>query len=96
VNQPMRSWRISHVIMPKSSMAGTAAMSATRIPAVPGGLRAGQLGVIVIGRVIMGDIAVTLVDLAQRKMLTLAGTGDDDDWLLTPIFPDITKLKFNP
>lgn len=59
-------------------------MSPASIPAVPGGLRAGQLGVIVIGRVIKGDVAVTVVDLAQRKMLTLAGTGDDDDWRLTP------------
>jgi hypothetical protein len=51
---------------------------------VPGELRAGQLGVIVIGRVIMGDIAVTLVDLAQRKLLTVSETGGDGDWLLSP------------
>jgi hypothetical protein len=42
---------------------------------VPGELRAGQLGVIVIGRVIMGDIAVTLADLAQRKLLIVSETG---------------------
>jgi hypothetical protein len=59
-------------------------MSAAEIPAVPGGLRAGQLGVIVIGRVIMGDVAVTLADLAQRKLLTVSEAGDDGDWLLSP------------
>jgi hypothetical protein len=59
-------------------------MSEASVPAVPGGLRAGQLGVIVIGRVIMGDIAVTLVDLARRELLTVSGTGDDGDWLLSP------------
>lgn len=57
-------------------------MSGAFVAAAPGGLRAGQLGVIVIGRVIVGDIAVTLVDLAQRKVLTLSEAGDDGDWLL--------------
>jgi hypothetical protein len=59
-------------------------VSAGAVPAVPGGLRAGQLGVIVIGRVIMGDIAVTLADLAQRELLTIDEAGDDRDWLLGP------------
>jgi hypothetical protein len=59
-------------------------MSAAGVPVAPGGLRAGQLGVIVIGRVIMGDIAVTLADLAQRKLLILSETGGDGDWLLSP------------
>lgn len=57
-------------------------MSAVGIPAIPEGLRAGQLGVVVIGRVIMGDIAVTLVDLAQRKLLTVSKA--DGDWVLSP------------
>jgi len=66
-------------------------MSAAGVPGAPGGLRAGQLGVIVIGRVIMGDIAVTLADLAQRKLLIVSETGGDGDWLLSPsagIAPD--------
>lgn len=58
-------------------------MSARDVPAVPGGLRAGQLGVIAIGRVIIGDIAVTLPDLAQRKLLTVSEAEDDRDWLLS-------------
>jgi hypothetical protein len=59
-------------------------MSTAHVPAAPGGLRPGQLGVIITGRVIMGDIAVTLADLAQRKLLTLSRAGDDGDWLLSP------------
>ncbi len=34
---------------------------------VPDGVRAGQLSVLTLGRVIMGDIAVTMVDLAIRS-----------------------------
>jgi hypothetical protein len=59
-------------------------VSAAGVPAVPGGLRAGQLGVVMIGRVIMGDIAVTFVDLAQRGLLAVSEAGDEDDWLLSP------------
>lgn len=36
----------------------------------PEGLRPGQMSVLVLGRVIMGDVAVTLVDLAQRGLWT--------------------------
>ncbi len=32
----------------------------------------------------MGDIAVTLVDLAQWKLLTVSEAQDDGDWLLSP------------
>jgi hypothetical protein len=59
-------------------------MTAAGVPAAPGGLRAGQLGVIVIGRVIAGDIAVTLADLAQRELLTVTEAGSDGDWLVSP------------
>lgn len=60
-------------------------MSAAQVPAAPEGLRAGQLGVIVIGRVIMGDVAVTLVDLAQRMLLTVSEAREDGEWLLNPL-----------
>jgi hypothetical protein len=53
------------------------------VPAALGGLRAGQTGVVVLGRVIMGDIAVTLVDLVQRELLAVEETADGGDWLLT-------------
>jgi hypothetical protein len=53
------------------------------VPAALEGLRAGQTGVVVLGRVIMGDIAVTLVDLIQRELLTVEETADGGDWLLT-------------
>lgn len=48
----------------------------------PGGLRPGQVGLLVLRRVIMGDIAVTVVDLAQRGFLTAEET--DTDWFLRP------------
>jgi hypothetical protein len=53
-----------------------------RVPQPPDGLRAGQLGVVVLGEVVMGDIAVTLVDLAQRTWLRIEEA--DDDWRLSP------------
>jgi hypothetical protein len=53
------------------------------VPAVIEGLRPGQTGVVVLGRVIMGDIAVTLVDLIQRGFLTVEETTDRSDWRLT-------------
>lgn len=65
-------------------------MSAAGVPGAPGGLRAGQLGVIVIGRVIIGDIAVTLADLAQRRLLTVSQTTRwltiADSWTLRTDF----------
>jgi hypothetical protein len=53
---------------------GTHRMDA--VPAALGGLRAGQTGVVVLGGVIMGDIAVTLVDLVQRELLTVEETAE--------------------
>lgn len=53
------------------------------VPAALEGFRAGQTGVVVLGRVITGDIAVTLVDLIQREFLTVEETADGGDWLLT-------------
>jgi hypothetical protein len=53
------------------------------VPAALEGLRAGQTGVVVLGRVIMGDIAVTLVDLIQRELLIVEEPADGGDWLLT-------------
>lgn len=49
----------------------------------PGGMRPGQVSILLLGRVIIGDIAVTLVDLARRGLLTVE-PADGDDWLLTP------------
>jgi Predicted membrane protein (DUF2207) len=55
------------------------------VPAAIEGLRPGQTGVVVLGRVIMGDIAVTLVDLIQRGFLTVEETTDHGDWRLTSV-----------
>jgi len=50
----------------------------------PAGLRPAQLGIVLIGRVILGHISATLVDLDQRGLLEISeipGDGDQD-WLL--------------
>jgi hypothetical protein len=56
-----------------------------RVPVPPEGLRPGQLGVIAIGRVIIGDVAATLVDLALRGLLRIDEdtAAADGGWLLT-------------
>lgn len=57
----------------------------SRVPVPPDGLRPGQLGVVVVGRVIIGDVAATLVDLAVRGLLRIDEdtTVADGGWLLT-------------
>jgi hypothetical protein len=42
----------------------------------PGGIRPGQLNLLVIRRVVMGDIAVTVVDLAQRGLVSVEESAD--------------------
>ena len=63
------------------------------VPAAIEGLRPGQTGVVVLGRVIMGDIAVTLVDLIQRGFLTVEETTDHGDWRLTLVTGTGTKKQ---
>ena len=55
--------------------------------APPADLRPAQLGIVMLGRVILGHIAATLLDLAQRGFLRIDEIpGDDDhDWLLTDL-----------
>lgn len=48
------------------------------------GLKPGEISLVVLARVVMGDIAVTLVDLAQRDLLRIEEADDGADWLLTP------------
>jgi len=52
------------------------------MPLPPDGLRPGQLGVVLLGRVIVGDIAATLVDLAGREIVQVAEDPDAGTWLL--------------
>jgi hypothetical protein len=54
------------------------------IPASLKGLKPGEISLVILGRVVMGDIAVTLVDLAQRDLLRVEETDDGADWLLSP------------
>jgi Predicted membrane protein (DUF2207) len=51
----------------------------------PDDLRPAQLGLVLLGRVIVGHISATVVDLAQRGLLTIAEvpSADPHDWLLT-------------
>lgn len=54
----------------------------------PDGVRPGHLGLIATGRVILGDIAATAVDLSLRGWLEIECTGSQDDgWVLTPAAP---------
>src|SRR5215471_8061701 len=50
-------------------------------PVPPVDLRPGQLGVVLLGRVIVGDIAATLVDLAGRGLVDVA-EDPERGWLL--------------
>lgn len=56
-------------------------------PTAPGDLRPAQLGVVLLGRVILGHVAATLVDLGQWGFLRIDEVRDDDDhdWLLTDL-----------
>jgi hypothetical protein len=54
--------------------------------APPGGLRPAQLGVVLVGRVLLGHVGATVVDLACRGCLTVAPLDEDgSDWLLTAL-----------
>ena len=52
----------------------------------PADLRPAQVGIVLVGRVVLGHIGATLVDLAQRGFLRIEEIPDDDeDWLLTDL-----------
>lgn len=58
-----------------------AVMDAVELPVPPGGVRPGHLGLIASGRVILGDIAATAVDLSLRGWLEIESSGDRDTGL---------------
>jgi hypothetical protein len=64
-------------------------MQEERAPSLkpPEGLRPAQLGIVLLGRVILGHISATLADLAERGFLRLDEIPGDDgpDWLLTDL-----------
>jgi len=63
----------------------------------PEGLRPAQLGIVLVGRMIVGHVSATLADLAQRGFLGLEEVRDstDEDWLLTDLRKgDGTLLDF--
>jgi len=51
-------------------------------PVPPQGVLPGQLGVILLGRVIMGDIAATVADLAVREAILVDETSAGG-WLVS-------------
>jgi len=61
------------------------ASSEAPVPVAPENLRPGQLGVVMLGRVVIADIAVTLVDLCVRDFIqvkTVPGADAGSDWSL--------------
>ncbi len=63
-------------------------MDAAELPVSPGGVRPGHLGLIATGRVILGDIAATAVDLSLRGWLGIESSGDGDGgWMLSSAEP---------
>ena len=56
------------------------------LPGPPDDIRPGQLGVVLLGRVIIGDIAATLVDLSIRRLLRVQEPdGEPGGWLISPL-----------
>ncbi len=66
--------------LPVRSIAAMTADQQSPIP--PQGVLPGQLGVILLGRVIMGDIAATLADLASREAIIVKETPAGS-WLVS-------------
>jgi hypothetical protein len=66
-----------------------------RVPAPPDGLRPGQLGVVLLRRVIIGDIAATLVDLADRELLTVEEEPDgaDPGWRVSALLEGAPQFR---
>jgi hypothetical protein len=63
-------------------------------PAPPDGIRPGQLGVVLLGRVIIGDIAATLVDLSLRRLLRVAEPdGGPGGWLVAPLHVSAPRYR---
>jgi hypothetical protein len=56
------------------------------LPAPPDGIRPGQLGMVLLGRVIIGDVAATLVDLSLRRLLRVLEPDDEPGgWLISAL-----------
>ena len=63
-------------------------MDAAELPVPPGSVRPGHLGVVTSGRVVLGDIAATAVDLSLRGWLEIESPGGEDGgWVLASAEP---------
>jgi hypothetical protein len=80
---PWRRFSVEHLQTYTLVMPGEPADSV--IP--PGELRPAQLGIVALGRVVLGHLSATLADLAERGFLRIEEIprGDDPDWLLTDL-----------
>jgi len=56
-----------------------------RLPVPPDGIRVGQLGVLILRRVIIGDVAATLVDLSIRRLLRVEEYDGPGGWLVSSL-----------
>ena len=60
--------------------------AAARLPAPPDGIRPAQLGVVILRRVIIGDVAATLVDLSIRRLVRIEEhDGELGGWVVIPL-----------
>lgn len=58
-----------------------------QLPVPPAGIRVGQLGVVILRRVIIGDVAATLVDLSIRRLLRVEEHDrEPGGWLVNPLY----------
>jgi hypothetical protein len=68
--------------------------SGAQPPAPPDNVRPGQLGVVLLRRVIIGDIAATLVDLSVRQLLRLEEPQDEPgSWLIRPVHANAPRHR---
>lgn len=91
LTQPIRSGRGCERKPQVNQVTGSfviVCMDAVELPVPPGGVRPGHLGLIAVGRVLLGDIAATVVDLSLRGLMQIETTGSEaGDWVLTPAEP---------
>ena len=75
-----RCWRLAGALLRGGADTGyIERMSAenARVPTPPEGLRPAQMGIVLLGRPILGHAAVTLADLAERGLLQADEIADD-------------------
>jgi hypothetical protein len=68
-----------------------------QLPVPPDGIRVGQLGLVTLRRVIIGDLAATLVDLSIRRLLRVEEhDGEAGGWLVSPLHASAPRHRREP